>query len=127
MRDIGEWLHSGSVHENSQPVLVAVVSHPAHRFTSADPLSEAGSAAQPAEERRQRVQLELSRLLGKALLLLRPDLPGQGGPPHTLLRQRRSHPGKRSQSDGYFSFEVVAATLQAASFYTGEQHRQHKV
>lgn len=132
-------LHEGLLHERHwwvvvfrtrsqkfQPVSVALLPHPALCFTSVDPLSEARSAAQPAEERRQRVQLELSRLLGKALLLLQPELPGQGGPPHKFLRQRSSHTGKRSKNDEYFRFELVT-TLHAASFYTGEQHRQHKV
>lgn len=90
--------------QKSRPVSVALLPHPAHRFTSVDPLSEARNAAQPAEEGHRRVQLELSRLLGKALLLLRPELPGQGGPPHAVLRQRSSHPGRWKKSEGCSSF-----------------------
>lgn len=66
-------------------VSVALLPHPAHCFTSLILLSEAGGAVQPAEGQHKGVQLELPRLLGEALLLLRPELPVQGGPPQPPL------------------------------------------
>lgn len=87
-------------------VSVALLPHPADCFTSFILLSKAGSAAQPADGQHKRVQLELPRLLGKALLLLRPELPGQGGPPQTPLQQRCSHIGKRHRRVKYSGFEL---------------------
>lgn len=66
-------------------VSVALLPHPAHCFTSLILLSEARGAVQPAEGRRKGVQLELPRLLGEALLLLRPELPVEVGPPQSPL------------------------------------------
>lgn len=103
--------------KNLQPILVVPPPpppFPCHILLSvsllSNPLSEARSGAQPAEERRQRVQLELPRLLGKALLLLRPQLPGQGGPPQPLLRQRRSsRTGKPEREPWAFQFPSDAS------------------
>lgn len=107
---------------NLQPILVV----PPHRHPLlrhillsvsllSNPLSDARIGAQPAEERLQRVQLELPRLLGKALLLLRPQLPGQGGPPQPSLRQRRSSRTGKPEREPWI-FPSFPATLHARLF-----------
>lgn len=106
-------------------VSVAVLPHPARRLTSLVSLSEARSAAQPAQERGKRVQLELPRLLAEALPLLRPQLSGQGGPPRTL-RQRRSRVkrGKSKDSVPVSTFYLQTSPLPPPP-HADEQHRKH--
>lgn len=91
---IGVALHAWGVLCGLHSCFLSISTFPYNHTLSAAS-SEACQAAQPQHQRWQGLHLELPWLLGEALLLLWPAVPGQGGPKWTHLWQQGAHNGNQ--------------------------------